>query len=290
MRRRRLQWPPILMLTPPVLIFVVFFVSPLAYLLAFSVFRFDEVLLARPAFVMDNYAAVLADPYGHAVVMRTLRVGAVTTLLTLLLGYVLAYRLLYARGLERTLLTAIVLSPLVISEVILSYGWFAILAPNSGIVTGLSQALHLAPVRLMNTEPAIVIGLTQSTLIYMTLTLQASLIAIDPVHFRAAAALGASPVQVFRRVTLPLSLPGVLSGCLLVFALSCSSFAVPQFLGGNQVPLLSTYIYNLDSTVINYPQAAAASVVLLVLVAASMYGFTAIVERLRDRMGITLER
>ncbi|OFV83016.1 MAG: hypothetical protein A2W26_11345 [Acidobacteria bacterium RBG_16_64_8] len=138
----------------------------------------------------------------------------------------------------------------------------------------------------MNTEWGVILGLTHHCLAYLILSLHSALEAIDPSYLRAASVLGATPAQTFRRVTLPLSLPGVFSGCLLVFAIASSAFMIPLLFSGRAIPVLTVYAYELNATLLNWPLGAAAGIVLLILSGLSIFVFSSYVARLRTRLAM----
>lgn len=282
-------WSLALLLGPAVLVVAVFFIVPLAYMVQYSFSRYDPLQLVVRVFTFENYAKFLTDPYTRGILLRTLRLSLLATLCTLVLGYPLAYRITRARGFEKTLLIVLVLWPLMISSVIIAYGWFVLLAPNSGALPTIlrSAGLLSGPLRFMNSEAGIVLGLTHEGLPFMVLSLHAALESIDSAHVRAASILGAGPVQTFRAVTLPLSLPGVFSGSLLVFAISASAFIIPYVFAGQRLPVMAVYAYTLNVSILNWPLGAATGLILLTLslLVISLLGHY--VGRLRTRLGMS---
>lgn len=274
-------------LGPALLLFLLFFVIPLGYLVVYSFSKYDPFRLVVPTFTLENYARFFSDKYAIAVLVRTFRVAVLTSLVTLVVGYPLAYYMKFSRGMEKAILTMIILMPSMISHVILGYAWMVLIAPNSGLFSkGLLDLGFISkPLQLMNTEAGIVIGLTHLTLVYMVLNLHAALETIDPVHLRAAAVLGAAPWQTFLKVVLPLSLPGIFSGFLLVFAASTSAVMVPLMLGGRTAAMLSIYTYDLNTVVLNWPLGAVAGVTLVVISSLSTFILSSIVRRLHMRLG-----
>ena len=276
------------LLAPTLLVVIVFFVVPLGYMIDYSLSRYDPLRLVVHTFTLENYVKFFTDPYTLGILWRTLRLSLATTICALVLGYPLAYYLTRARGLEKTLLIVLVLWPLMISSVILAYGWFVLLAPNSGTVSVALHRLGLLsqPFVFMRTEPGIVLGLTHEGLAFMVLTLHAALEAIDPHHRQAASILGASPFETFRRVTLPLSLPGIFSGSLLVFAVSASAFIIPYMFAGQRLPVMAVYAYTLNNTLLNWPLGATTGLILLLLTLSVISVFGGYVARLRARLGM----
>lgn len=278
----------ILLLGPALLLILTFFVAPLLYMLRYSLARYDAATLVVPIWTFENYAKFLRDEYTQGILLRTFRISALTTVATLILGYPFAYYMTMARGIEKMALAVIALTPTLISHIILGYAWLVLLAPQSGILSNFLQALGMlsSPLRIMYTEWGILIGLTHFTLVYMVLSLHSALEGIDPSLLRAGAILGATPLQAFRRITLPLSLPGIFSGCILTFSISSSAFMIPFVLGGRQLPMLSVLAYDLNTSVLNWPLGATTGLVLLIISALSIAVFGGYVTRLRSRLGM----
>lgn len=279
---------PVLLLAPAVLFLVTFFVMPLAYMATYSFSRYDPFQLVIRTFTLENYAKFVTDDYSRSILLRTLRISSLTTVSALILGYPLAYHMSRARGLEKTVIAMLVLWPLMVSPIILAYGWLVLIAPNTGVFSTLLQSLKVLsrPLPLMNTEWGIVLALTHQGLAYMVLSLHSALETIDPGHLRAASILGARPFEVFRRIMVPLSLPGIISGCLLVFATSSSAFMTPFLLTGRKLPVLAVYAYDLNVTVLNWPLGAATGFVLLLISLTSLLLFGSYVSRVKLNLGM----
>ena len=228
---------------------------------------------------LGNYAKLLGDGFFWELLLRTLKLSAITTAVTLVLGYAVALHYLGASARARAYLTLVILAPLMISVIIRTYGWVVILGP-AGLIDNALQGLHLvdSPVRLMFTELAVVIGLTHIFLPYMTLAIVSSLQTVDPALSRAARNLGASGTTAFLRVVLPLSMPGVLAGSLLVFTLSNSAFATPALLGGSGAQVLSLLAYQQNLVLLNWSTGSAIGVMLLVVVLTGVMLYTRAIE------------
>lgn len=278
-----------LLLGPALLIFVLFFAFPLLYMTRYSFSQYDPFQLVVPTFTLENYVKFFTDGYVWETLLRTVRLSVFTVITTVILGYPVAYYMwLRAHGSEKMVLAIIVLLPMMTSHVILGYAWMVLIAPNTGTIAQLLRALGLlsGPLQLMYTEPGILLGLTHYTLVFMVLNLHSALESIDLSHLRAASILGASPLRTFLKVTLPLSLPGVFSGCLLVFAISSSLFMIPFLLGGRRVPVLAVYAYDLNNYVLNWPLGATAGLILLVISGLSVFFFGVYIRRLSARLGM----
>lgn len=256
----------LLYLAPVTVFYVGFLVVPYAMVLRLSFFRFSSMRLYVPEFTLANYAAVLTDPFYLLLIVRTIALGAGITLVCLLLGYPLALRIARAGpGLKRLLL-AITLSPLLINLVVRTYAWLVLLG-DTGVVNQWLQSVGLigAPLPLGGNTFSVVVGLVHICLPLMVLSLIGVLERIDGALIDAADSLGATRARVLRRVVLPLSMPGVGAGSLLVFSFAISAFVTPSLLGGNRVSTVSTLIYEKFTFSANWPVGATLVTVLLVI-------------------------
>ena len=265
-RPRRGRWLPwAALFLPSALLLVPFFLAPLAIMLAYSFYRFVPGGRQEPAFILDNYWRFVSDAFYRSILGDTLLMGAAVTGLALLLSYPLAYTMARSRSRWKGLLTVIVLIPLMTSVVVRSYGWMILLA-NNGVVNALLAALQLPRTQLMFNFTGTVIGLTEVLMPFMILTLSGVIQQIDPDLEDSVRSLGGSSWHVFRDVILPLSLPGIAAGSLLVFVLSVSAFATPKLIGGARTKVMATIVYDQATAVLNWPFAAACSFILIALV------------------------
>lgn len=267
MTARSAKSTPWLLVGPALLVLGVFFAVPLVMLLSGSFQRIDTgsfVVTERLTFF--NYRKFLLDEYYLNVLLTTMRMSLLVMFVALATGYPLAVYLTRVGPRERAILMLLVVSPLLVSVVIRSFGWIVILGPR-GLINWALQGLGLAsaPMKLIYTEAAVVIGLAHVFFPFMVLAIYAALRNIDPAVARAAQSLGAGPIRAFWRVTFPLSIPGVVSGSLIVFALSVSAFVTPTLLGGPWVKVVAYLAWEQNSTVLDWPFAGAISVILLVL-------------------------
>src|SRR5947207_3658712 len=255
----------LLLLLPFTALLGVFFAAPLALMVAISLSRqsFGEL---QWTFTLHHYARFFSDAYYIGVLWDTLVLGALVTVIALLLGYPLAYHLARTRSRAQPLLLVAVLSPLLVGIVIRCYGWMILLADRGLINATLVEGGWLArPLPLMYNRFGVAVALVHVFLPFMVLSLTGVLKRIDPHALEAAMTLGASPRRAFLEVTLPLSLPGILAGSLLVFSLAISSFVVPVLLGGFKVQVLPMIVYEQVLSVFDWPFGAANAFVLLVI-------------------------
>jgi ABC-type spermidine/putrescine transport system permease subunit I len=198
---------------------------------------------------------------------NTAKVATAVTAACLLIGYPLAYVMSRLRPNPQRLVLALVLIPFWISALVRNYSWIAILNRN-GVVNSLllSRGIIQEPLPLIYNMTGVLIGMTYVLLPFMVLTLYGAMRGIEDVYLRASASLGASTAMTFRRVFVPLSLPGVWAGCLLVFTIAIGFFITPAMLGGGRVPMIATVIESQVHDVLNWGLASALSVVLLACV------------------------
>jgi putative spermidine/putrescine transport system permease protein len=242
--------------------FIVNFVVPLAIVLGKSLTDPDGGLSAA------NYWSIVSDPYYWSVLGYTFWIGLFTALACVVIGYPLAYymSLVERRPWVRRLCVLLVLMPLFTSSIVRSIAWIVILGRN-GLVNGALDGVGLIdkPLRILGTEYAIMIGMTYVLTPFVILTVASSLQNIDRSVLEAGRDLGAGALTVFRKVTLPLSLPGVFAGTLIVFTLSISSYVTPQVMSGGRSVVMSMLIYNQYMLVFDPAFGGALAVVLLTL-------------------------
>jgi putative spermidine/putrescine transport system permease protein len=257
----------VMLLAPAVLFFVVVFVIPVGLMIRYSFYQQTSTGDLSSSATLANYARLASVDLYRTVVMTTLRVSAWTTVIAMLLAYPLALVMVRGNALVGRALTVIVLAPLLINVVVRTYAWRVILANgDNGVLNWTLAHLGLPSVQLLYTEWAIIIGSVHVFLPMMVLPLSAALGKINPAVEEAARTLGASSWQVFRRVTLPLSVPGLAVGATLVFSLTASSFVTPALLGGNFAKMLGTLVEEQILTVFDWPFGAAIATLLTVLV------------------------
>jgi putative spermidine/putrescine transport system permease protein len=256
---------PLVLLLPATVLFVVFFVFPLCVLVANSFHDYSRLTGIIPEFTLKNYVRIFFDSYYLEIALRTLRLAFVTSVVTLLIGYPIALYLTVATPRQRAWIILFVLSPLLVSVIVRTFGWLILLGSN-GLVDTMLKSMGIGGATLLHTEAAVVAGLANVLLPFLVLSIATSLQAIDPAVPLAAASLGATPWRLFRAVTVPLSLPGVLSGLLIVFSLASSSFVTPALLGGSNYKVLSTMVYQQAMVMQNWPFAAAFAVTLVLIV------------------------
>ncbi|MCG6121474.1 MAG: ABC transporter permease [Microvirga sp.] len=271
----------ILLTLPAVAVFVVLFVTPLIYgfWLSLHEAQFGRIL---PGLTLRQYEILFTNPTYTEALARTFRLSATATVLALVLGFPLAYALAFKLGRMGAVLTVIILAPLLMNVVVRTLGWVLILGRN-GLINNVSVNLGFGEFTILYTEAAVLIGYVQVFLPFMVLSILASLQTMDLNLIKASSSLGATPSTTFWTVLLPLSLPGVLSGCIIVFSLSSGVFVLPAILGGTNLRVLSLLAYQQTTTTLNYPLGAAVAFLLLSIVLLVVLVTTALVERSRFR-------
>jgi putative spermidine/putrescine transport system permease protein len=263
----RRKWAGLAYAAPLVVFLAALFLVPLAQLLRLSFSPVDAYNAALPGFTLSQYGRVFTESYFYGSLLETLATALLVAVLCVLLAYPAAYVLARRRpGTMRTLLFVIVISPLLTSVVVRTYGWVVLLSGN-GVVNRLLVATGLRdqPVRLLTSYPSVVVAVTHVLLPFAIIPLTTALGGLDRNLHRASQTLGAGPVRTFLRVTVPLSLPGVVTGALIVFALAMGIYITPLLVGGVTQPLAGIRVYDQVESVFNYPVAAALSFALLAL-------------------------
>src|SRR5438552_4745701 len=261
---------PALLLTPLLVFLLTFFVLPFGVMLVESLYL-SPLQSPGSAMTFANYAKAFGDAFYLRVLLQTVALGVAVTALALVLGYPVAYFLARTRSRRRHVLLFLVISPLVVSIVIRSYGWMVLLG-RAGTVNTLLVALGLAerPLPLMYNWFGVIVALTHVLLPFMILTLASVIVGIPESLEDTAAVLGAGWWSRFRHVILPLSMEGVGAGVTLVFMLTIGSFVSILLLGGSDTLVLPLLIYQ-QISLLNNNFAAALGMLLLVLSLALLY-------------------
>ena len=275
-RPEKRDWSPLPLAAPNLVWLFLFMVGALVTLGVMSLHGYEAggrgIL---PTWELTHYEAFLTDTFFLDILLRSLLMAAWVTVGCLLLGFPLAYALSRLRGWKRALLYFTVLMPLLTSAVVRTFGWMILLS-NNGFINKTLMALGLtdAPFPMMYRMTGIVIALVEVLLPFMVLALDAALLNIDRQLYEAARNLGAGAARVFLKITLPLSVPGIVSGSILVFMLAISAFVTPALIGGPRIPVMATLIYQQGIALLNWPFGAAISfvmlAVLLVVLAATL--------------------
>ncbi len=252
---------PMLLLALPVLFFVAFFVAPLC-----TVFL-SSITDGKGDFTFAHYAHILFDGYHWDILVVTLKLSLLTTLFCILLGYPLAYFLVnvVGNGKLRRICVVLLVLPLFTSNIVRSFGWIVLLGRRGLINDGLTGlGIIDFPMRFLGTETGILIGLIYINLPFVVIAVANTLAKIDRSYSQAASDLGAGKWAIFRTITFPLSVPGMIAGALIVFSLSVSAYVTPALLGGGRITMFSMLIFQQYSSVLDFHFGGALSITLLV--------------------------
>jgi putative spermidine/putrescine transport system permease protein len=267
---------------PALVALIVSYAYPLAWMLRMSFNIGHAYGQYTTTFSLDSYIKPLSDPYYWHVIGNTLFMGVLVAVLCIAVSYPIALFLVRSTSKWKGLLIALAIAPLLTSAVVRTFGWMVILG-TQGLVNSTLSAMKLisSPLPLANSFTGVVIGLVEIFMPYAILGMLSGFGRLNPQLEEAAGSLGANRLAVFVRVTLPLSLPGVLTALLLVFVLSISTFVTPQLLGGGRVHVMATEIYDQTTGLLNWPFAASLSVILLIVFGTVV----AVYQRLTRRLG-----
>jgi putative spermidine/putrescine transport system permease protein len=237
---------------------------PLLILFRYSFNRFEPRLMMVEAVTLANYVKFFTDPFYTNIFWTTLRVALLCTLVCLVLAFPLAYVLARSESRYKNVLLMLVVLPLFVGNAVRAAGWMTLFGSKGALNAGLLQlGLIGAPLQIMFTERAVVIGIIAVNLPYMVLTLQSVLEGIARNLEEAAFSLGAGPWIMFRRVLWPLALPGIIAGAILCFILAMNAYATPVLLGGPQFKMMGPLVFG-QFRLNNWPFGAAIAFILMV--------------------------
>lgn len=222
------------------------------------------MLIYIPQITLESYLRFFGDPFYRKVLWYTLKLSFGVTFLALLIGYPLAYFLARTQSRRKGLYLFLLLVPLMVGIMVRTYGWIVLLGRN-GFVNNLLVALSIIhqPVQILFTGTAVLIGIVEVLLPYMVLPIVSSIQKIPFSLEEAASSLGANRWSVLYRVVIPQSLPGIISGSILVFTLTAGAIVTPALLGGPQIHTMGTVIYQLMVSTLNWPFGSASAFILL---------------------------
>jgi spermidine/putrescine transport system permease protein len=270
---------------PPLLWVTVFLLVPYAILFCYSFWSVSPAQGVLHNWNLQNYFQLLRNPIYVQVLLRSIRIAASVTVFALLLGYPLAYYLSFHAAKRKDLLYQLVIIPLWASYLVRGYAWKTILG-SDGVLNGFLQYLHIThkPVEFFLYSPfAVIITLTHIYTPFMLLPIYASLEHIPRNLVEASHDLGSSSWSSFRRVILPLSLPGVLAGATFAFVLTLGDFLAPLLVGGPSGIMISNVVVSLFGAAYNWPLGAAISFCMMLLVVTLLL----ITERLEKRLVVS---
>lgn len=271
---------PYLLSAPATAVLTLFLAVPLVMVLLLSFNTFTMATGIQPGYSLVNYIEVLGDEYFHTIFGRTFLLAACVTAVSALIGAPEAYIVHRMRAPWRSLFLLVILGPLLVSVVVRTLGW-AVLLGRNGMVNVVLKSLGIveSPVEFMFTFTGMTVALVHVLVPFLVLSVWTSLRRLDPAVEAAAISLGASQITVLRRIVLPQAMPGILSGCLIVFTLAASAFATPAIVGGRRLKVASMAAYDEFLNSLNWPLGAAIVVVLLVAMVAIVMVSNRVVER-----------
>lgn len=282
---RRLQtgWRSIVLFVPYVWL-LIFFLLPFFIVAKISV---AELVIASPPFTdliewtedgvmtirvaFDNFAYIFEDDLYLRTYINSLKISSISTVFCLLIGYPIAYGIVRSGPVSKKLLLFAIILPFWTSFLLRVYAWMGLLA-DRGTINNLLIWIGLIdePIRMLYTEFAVYVGIVYTYLPFMILPLYANMEKLDATLNEAAADLGSRPTNTFLNITLPLTMPGIIAGSLLVFIPATGEYVIPDLLGGGNVLMIGRLLYNEFSRNVDWPVASAVAIVLLVLLVLPM--------------------
>ncbi|MFN0263185.1 ABC transporter permease [Tepidamorphus sp. 3E244] len=271
----------------PAMLTAVILVAALFEILQYSVREFIPGSLDVGGFTLQNFVRINKPIYWGAL-LNTFYISLSTALASLLLSYPVAYALVRSeRDWVRSILIALSITPLFTGEIVRTYSWMLMLGTD-GFLNSMLQGLSILdePLQMMYTRLGVVVALVQFSMPVMIILLATAIAHVDRDVEKAAANLGAGPLTVFWKVTLPLTSPGILSGIVVVFAWTMSAFSTPQFIGGGKILMISNLTYLQGFSILNLPFAATLSLIALVSALGSLALVTTVTKRLEQRISV----
>ncbi len=265
---------------PALAVYALFLLVPIVSIALISFQNFEFYGGIQPGFTLKNYHDVFTDSYYWEVFGRTFWIAIVVTALCAVLGTFEAIVLHRMSNPWKSIFLLIVLGPLLISVVVRTLGW-ALLFGSTGLINKalLAAGLIGEPIAFMYSVTGVVIALTHVLIPFVVISVWASLQRLDPAIERAAISLGATQRTVVARVIVPLAMPGILSGSVIVFALAASAFATPAIIGGRRLKVIATAAYDEFLNTLNWPLGASLAVLLLAANVLVLYASNRMIER-----------
>jgi spermidine/putrescine transport system permease protein len=259
-------WKPWALLSPALVSVILLLVIPVCFVIVYSFWLRASTGADIPAFQFGNYAKFFADFFYPSILLRTFRVCFEIVALCLIMGYIPAYFFYRTESKFKSVMLLLIMLPFWISFIIRTLSWINILG-DTGLINYILQGIGIIdePLSMLYNEGSVLMGLIQFLLPFMILNIYVSLEGIDKSLLEAARSLGCTEWQAFREVTLPLSLPGVSAGCLLVFVLTAGTYLPPMILGGPGNELIANLIFKRVVGTLDWPFGSAISVILLSL-------------------------
>ncbi|MFJ5759168.1 ABC transporter permease [Neobacillus sp. NPDC093182] len=265
---------------PTTIIVTLMFLLPLIIFLRSSLNEFVPGQFMKTAWTLESFKNFLTDPFYLNILWRTFYISLSSTLLSLVLGFPVAYFLVRMKSKRKSMIIMLIVFPLLVGNMIRNVGWIALFS-GSGLVNRWMMSLGFIqePMQILQTPLSVIIAITNVVLPYMVLTLQSVLERIDPALEEAAYDLGASRWTVMKSIVLPLGMPGILAGTLFVFVLSMNSYTTPLVIGGPKVQMMAPALYSQITQASNWPMGAAMAFILIVFTLALSLVYLMIMEK-----------
>lgn len=261
-----------LLIIAPVAFVTLMLLVPISYLAIISLRAYDPNVIHGTGFTVQNYSKLIVDPFYREYILYTLKIATVVTAICLLLGYPVGFYLGRTSARKRAILMFLVVLPLMAGLVIRTFGWLRIFGAD-GILNQIWKVFFNSQLQILGTTKAVIIGLVGVYLPFVVMPVYSSVESIDRSLEFAARNLGASKVQAFYRITLPLSIPGIVLGSIFAFTLSMSSVITPKLLGGRNDVTIGALIYDVALANSNWPFASAMAVTVVVINFLLIFGY-----------------
>lgn len=268
------RWQPWFLLAPSLSVVFLWLVVPICFIVVYSFWIRAATGADIAAFQFGNYAKFFADFFYPSLIIRTIRIALETVAFCVVMGYIPAYFFYRTQSKYKSLLMLLIMLPFWISYIIRTLSWINILG-ETGLINHLliRSGILSSPLGMLYNEGSVLMGLIQYMLPFMILNIYVSLEGIDKSLLEAAQSLGCTEWQAFKEVTLPLSLPGVSAGCLLIFVLTSGTYITPMILGGPGNEMIANLIFKRVIGTLDWPFGSAISVVLLILLVIIVYTY-----------------
>lgn len=252
-------------LSPIVLWLSVFMAVPILIVIAMSFFTRGTYGTVEYIFTLSNYIDMI-DPLYIKVLLDSLWLSLLTTVLCLIVGYPFAYYIAKAPKSIRGIMFMLIIIPFWTNSLVRTYSWITLLR-SGGIINSYLMKFHLigSPLQMLYNNGAVLLGLVYTLFPFMVLPLYTSIENLDKTYLEAANDLGASPWKAFWKITVPLTMPGIVAGCMLVYIPTLGLFFIPDLMGGSKIMLISNFIKNQFLTARNWPFGSAASIVVILI-------------------------
>ena len=252
------RWKIYILIIPAFVFILTFFVIPLSITVGRSFYDKDEGITAV------NYLDFFRERVSRNAFIRSLKIGGIVTLISIVLSYPTAMAINGMKAGRKTIVMTLIVLPLMTNPVARTFAWLAVIG-REGMINNLLVSIGMRRVKILYTEPAVLLGLLQLFMPLMILSLVSSFENLNEDYILAARSLGASRLQTFFKVQLPLTSEGLVVGGMLVFAGSISAYVTPALLGGSRILMLSTLLYQRASVLLDWNMATTIAVIMLTL-------------------------